>query len=208
MQVDPKHGLTFGRGLRAILRLDADMILLGEIRDEESAAVAIEASNTGRLLLSTLHSRDAAGVVTSLRNLGAKDHEIAAALAFVVAQRLVRKLCVKCRQKGKPSVADAGWLGRIGEKVPRTAWRAVGCDACHGTGYAGRTGIFEVWRFDETSYEMVRSGTDEHGLRHHLEAIGMRSLLANGMRKASEGITDLDELRRMGGFVRQSRKAG
>jgi general secretion pathway protein E len=193
--VDAKRGLTFANGLRSILRLDPDLILLGEIRDSETASVAIEGSNIGRILLSTLHSRDAAGAVTSLRNLNLHDHEIATALEFVVAQRLVRKLCAGCRKRGKLNEAEVSWLHRIGKKVPRTTWRAGGCDACNGSGYSGRTGTFEVWRLNEDSYEMIRKGSDEHGLRQYLRTTGSHSLLENGLRKVDEGITDFSELR-------------
>jgi type II secretory ATPase GspE/PulE/Tfp pilus assembly ATPase PilB-like protein len=205
IEVDPKRGLTFAVGLRSILRLDPDLILLGEIRDEESAAVAIEASNTGRVLLSTMHSRDAVGAVTSLRNLGVKNQDIAPALAFVVSQRLVRKLCTDCRTRGNPDDAETAWLRRVGAEAPGTTWRAAGCKHCHGTGYSGRTGVFEVWRFDESAYEMVRGGADEHDLRRHLGTAGARSLLANGLRIAAAGITDLAEVRAMGGLAFQTR---
>ena len=114
MQVDERHGLTFAEGLRAMMRLDADYLLLGEIRDAETAQVALEASTSGRVLMSTLHSRDAFGAVTALRNWGLADHEIATCLSMVIAQRLVRKLCPYCRRRGPPTETTVQWLTMLG----------------------------------------------------------------------------------------------
>src|SRR5207244_3380607 len=144
---------------------------------------------TGHALLSTLHSRDAAGAITALRNLGIADREIADSLAFVIAQRLVRKLCTHCRKKEKPTFAEARWLRLMGENIPSEIWHPGTCEECHGSGYSGRTGVFEVWPFDEESYELVRNEAAEHVLRDHLQKIGVRSLLWHGFQKAAAGIT-------------------
>jgi len=198
MQVDAKRGLTFAEGLRSMVRLDPDYILMGEIRDEESAAAAVEASNSGHILLSTMHSRDAAGVVTMLRSLGIANHAIAAALSFVVSERLVRKLCPHCRQRAKPTDGDVRWLRVLDRAVPDTVWRAAGCERCRRSGYLGRTGVFQVWPVEEASYDLILRGGDEHALRDHLHETGVRSLLEGGLEKAEAGITDLAELRTIG----------
>lgn len=198
MQVDTKRGLTFAEGLRSIARLDPDYILLGEIRDEESAAASVEAANSGHVLLSTMHSRDAAGAVTMMRSLGIPNHAIAASLAFVVSARLVRKLCPHCRKQRKPTDADARWLRALGRKVPETVWHAAGCEKCKQSGYIGRTGVFQVWPVEEASYDLILRDGDEHALRDHLRGIGVSSLLESGMEKAEAGITDLSELRTIG----------
>ncbi|MCE9611518.1 MAG: GspE/PulE family protein [Chthoniobacter sp.] len=198
MEVNVKRGLTFERGLRSILRVDPDYILLGEIRDKESALTAMEAATTGRVVFSTMHSRNAAGAVTALRSLGVPDYEIAASLAFVVGQRLVRKLCTHCRRLDPPSTAERKWLESLGEKVPDKAWHPAGCEHCGQTGYYDRTGVFEVLPVEERVYDSILAGEDEHTLRDHLRADGFRTLLRDGLDKAAEGITDLSELTRIG----------
>lgn len=144
VNLDERHGLTFAEGLKSMLRLDPDYILLGELRDAASAEMAVQASASGKTLMSTLHSRDAVSAVTTLRNYGLADHEIVAALEVVVAQRLLRKLCPHCRRVGPPSESDTAWLTMLGRPLPEQCWHAVGCAKCQQTGYAGRTGVFEV----------------------------------------------------------------
>jgi len=139
MQIDPGRGLTFMTGLKAMLRLDPDYLLLGEIRDGESAQAALEAASAGRALMSTLHSRDAVGAVTALRNWGLQDLEIAAALEVVVAQRLVRKLCPLCRRLEPAEPDEARWLESLRLPAPKRTWHAGGCDRCRGIGFDGRT---------------------------------------------------------------------
>ena len=153
-----------------------------------------------------MHSRDAAGAVTMLRSLGIANHAIAASLAFVVSERLVRKLCPHCRQQTKPTDADIRWLRALGRAVPETVWRAVGCEKCRRSGYLGRTGVFQVWPVEEASYDMILQGSDEHALRAHLHEIGVRSLLEGGLEKAEAGITDLSELRTIGIQAYRERK--
>jgi general secretion pathway protein E len=198
MEVNLRRGLTFERGLRSILRLDPDFILLGEIRDKESALTAMEAATTGRVVFSTMHSRNAAGAVTALRSLGVPDYEIAASLAFIVGQRLVRKLCAHCRMLEPISNAERRWLESLGEKIPDKAWHPVGCERCGQTGYYDRTGVFEVLPVDELVYDLILAGEDEHTLREHLRAAGFRTLLRDALDKAAEGTTDFAELTRIG----------
>ena len=198
IQIDKRRGVTFDEAMTAMLRLDPDYILLGEIRDQSSAKTAMKAAGTGRVVLTTMHSRNAAGVITALRGLGVRNHEIAASLGFVVAQRLVRKLCTECRIHETPTDAERRWLESIRETVPPKAWPAKGCPRCDGTGYHERTGIFETLPIDEKTYHMVLEGADELSLRQHLRKSGFRPLLRDGLEKAAEGITSFDELTRIG----------
>ena len=145
IQIDKRHGLDFPEGIKAMLRMDPDYALVGEIRDAFSAAAAITASGSGRALMSTLHSRDAVGVIDILRNFGVSGHEISANLMLVISQRLVRKLCPHCREKTTLNKEETSWLKLLKRKAPKHVWRAVGCNKCNDTGYHGRTGVFEVW---------------------------------------------------------------
>jgi general secretion pathway protein E len=198
IEVDVKRGLTFEQGLRSILRLDADYILLGEIRDKESAVAAMEAAATGRVVLTTIHSRNAAGAITALRSLGLPNYEIAASVAFVVAQRLVRKLCLQCRRLEPPTDAERRLLEASGMDAQGTVWHAKGCDKCRHTGFYERTGIFEVLPVDERVYDLILEAKDEHGLRQHLRSTGFHPLLRDGLKKAAAGITTISELMRIG----------
>ena len=201
LQVNQRHGVTFAKGLKTILRMDPDYLMLGEIRDADSARSAADASISGRVLMSTLHSRDAVGAVSALRNWGLKDLEIAVSLSVVFAQRLVRRLCSHCRQLEAPTVNDRTWLKSMRLPAPEKVWHPVGCDQCHNVGYRGRTGVFEIWRLDESSYDRILSGADERSLRAHLARQQFRTLVADGMIKAVKGITSIDELRSMGEVV-------
>jgi general secretion pathway protein E len=198
MQVAERRGFTFQVGLKDILRMDPDYILVGEVRDRASAQAALLASASGKTLMTTLHSRDAIGVVTSLRNYDLEDYEIVAALEVVVAQRLVRRLCAECRQEVKPSPAEVGWLRGVGQPVPKQVWRASGCERCRGSGYHGRIGIFEVWRLDERTDELIGKHTDERTLRRLLREQGLGSLMDDALQKAAEGVTSLAEVQTLG----------
>lgn len=198
IQVDKKRGVCFEEAMTALLRMDPDYILLGEIRDQASARTAMIAASTGRVVLTTMHSRNAAGVITALRGLGVHNHEIAASLGFVVAQRLVRKLCKECRVRETPTDAEKHWLQSINEPIPDETWHAKGCDQCEGTGYHGRTGIFETLPIDGKTYHMILGGEDELTLRKHLRKSGFRPLLRDGLEKSAGGVTSLEELTRIG----------
>ena len=200
MQISEEHGLTFATGLKAMLRLDPDYLLLGEIRDAESAQVALEAASTGRALMSTLHSRDAVGAVTALRNWGLQDFEIATTLEVIVSQRLVRKLCPDCRRRGTPHEDERRWLISLGLPVPDETWHAVGCDGCRGIGYSGRTSVSEAWTLNEEDYHQILSHGDERSIRDRLARNGYHTLLADGLGMVAEGTTSLGELRMLGSF--------
>lgn len=198
IQVDHFHNLDFARGLKAMLRLDPDFMLVGEMRDAESAGTAIEAAASGHVVLSTLHSPDAVGVITLLRSWGLPDHRIASVLEIVIDQRLVRRLCLKCRRQGPPTASEIQWLESLAMTPPPMSWREHGCPACGGTGYSGCIGVFEIWRRSETDYELILSNADEHTLRRHLRQRGLKTVVHDGLGKAREGITSLAEVQRMG----------
>lgn len=200
LPVDTRHDFTFEAGIHASLRLDPNYIVLGEVRDEAAAKATLRATSSGHPVLSTLHSRDAVGTVTTLRNWGLTNFEIAASLQIVVAQRLVRVLCSDCRRQESPSPADALWLESLELPVPGQVWHATGCTTCEQLGFVGRTGVFEVWTVSGEDQKQILNHADETTLRTTLAERGHESLLADGLKMAAEGITTLDELRMLGGF--------
>lgn len=199
IQVDDKHGLGFPEGIKVMLRMDPDYILVGEIRDALSSRAAITAAGSGHALMSTLHSRDAVGVIDVLHNFGMSGHEISANLMLVISQRLVRMLCPHCREKTTPDKEESSWLKLLGRKAPKHVWRASGCNKCNDTGYHGRIGVFEVWRIDPDEYQMILEGSDRRTIYRHLAERGHRFMLDDGLDKVAQGITSLEELHVMGG---------
>lgn len=163
-QVNTKVGMTFAAGLRAILRQDPNVIMVGEIRDSETAQIAVQSSLTGHLVLSTVHTNDAIGAVTRLRDMGVEPFLLASTLRVIVAQRLVRKLCPSCR---RPEPADAATAALIGVEPGTTIHRAAGCDQCNHTGYVGRIGLYELVRIDEPMRKLIAAGADENDLTAH-----------------------------------------
>ena len=162
-QVNTKVDMTFARGLRAILRQDPDVVMVGEIRDLETAEIAVQASLTGHLVLSTLHTNTAIGAVTRLQDMGVEPFLLSSSLLGVMAQRLVRLLCVHCREPHQPSAGELQTLGLTdGQQV--TLHRAVGCPHCNQTGYRGRTGIYELIEIDESLREMIHEGRGEQAM--------------------------------------------
>jgi general secretion pathway protein E len=198
IQIDELHHLSYPEGVRAMLRLDPDYLMLGELRDGASGHAAVNAAMSGRILLSTIHCRDAVGAVTTLRNWNLPDPEIAESLVVVIAQRLVRRLCPHCRREGKPQESELRWLKLCQMPIPKQVWQSHGCPQCHQLGYLGRIGVFELWRLDEQDYRGVLEHLDEHSIRQHLSDRGHTSLLEDGLAKVTDGITTLSELRRMG----------
>ena len=203
VQISPDNGFGFADALKSVMRLDPDDIMLGEIRDPLSAAAAIDAAATGKVRLSTLHSRDPIGAVISLRNYGVKDHEIAALLETVVAQRLVRKLCDACKKESPVSDSDKAWLKSIGRKAPKTlhAPHPDGCEACGGVGYKGRTEIFEVWRLRERDKELLIQHPAEQVLRQQIREWELPSLFDASWDLVTSGTTSLEEIRPLSGLV-------
>jgi type II secretory ATPase GspE/PulE/Tfp pilus assembly ATPase PilB-like protein len=221
VQVNPRIEWTFAKALRAFLRADPDVIMVGEIRDQETAQVAIEASLTGHLLLSTLHTNSAPETITRLLDMGMDPFNFADALLGVLAQRLVRRLCEKCRTSHEAGEAEldgllqdhqkvfrgiegapedgevmAGWLQRFGNPEGRiTLYKAVGCEHCAGTGYRGRAGIHELMMISRTLREMIQSGKRADELQRQALADGMRTLRQDGIEKVLAGVTTIEEVR-------------
>jgi type IV pilus assembly protein PilB len=203
IEVNPRAGLTFARGLRTILRSDPDVILVGEIRDEETAQIAIRAAMTGHLVCSTLHSQTAASAVRRLTDMGVEPGLLAATLTCLVAQRLARRVCVECKESYKATKADLVALGRPSERAGRRQLaHGVGCSACGGTGYKGRIALFEVLTFTEELRELIAGGASTVELQRAAVASGMRTLVDDGVRLCLEGVTTVAEVRRVVGDPR------
>lgn len=200
IQVNAKRGLTFATAIRAMLRLDPDFLLVGEIRDPESAHVAITAAGTGLTLLSTIHARDAVGAVTALRNNGVKDWEIGAALEMCISQRLVRRLCRECRTSAAPTQDERKWFTAAGTSPPEQLWQPKGCDACAGTGFDGRVGVFELWCLDDDARRLILQGADGTALSRHALEGGAQPLFKDAITKVMDGLTSLSEIRNLIGL--------
>jgi general secretion pathway protein E len=198
IQVDETQGLGFDEGSVALLRLDPDCVLVGEVRDGHSARAAITIATSGRSLMATLHSRDAIGVVTSLRNIGLHDFDIAPNLSAVIAQRLVRRLCPECRERIPMHDADRRLLEASGRKPPEETWIARGCDSCNQLGFRGRIAVFEVWRLSAEDSAAILRNEPEDALRQGLAKRGQRLMVDDGLSKAEEGLTTYRELPRAG----------
>ena len=198
--VQPKVGLTFAAALRAILRHDPDVVLVGEMRDRETAETAVQAALTGHLVFSTLHTTDAAGGVARLVDMGIAPYLVAATVQGIVAQRLVRVLCERCAAPDEPDAALLATLGAAGAPLDAAApcWRrAVGCTACAGTGYRGRTGLYELLVATDAFRALVAAGAAPDALRQQARRDGLVPLAADGLRLAREGRTTLDEVVRV-----------
>lgn len=202
IQVNEKQGLTFAGALRSILRADPDILLVGELRDGETASIAMDASLTGHLVLSTLHTNDAASAVGRLTKMGIEPFLLASALRVVVGQRLVRRLCTQCR---RPAEMSAGQLRRLGFSIPEAApdeavvhvHEAVGCPRCNETGYQGRLAIREVLVVDDVMRRMIADGRTGAELAERAIAAGMETIRTDGLRKVAEGKTSVAEILRV-----------
>jgi type IV pilus assembly protein PilB len=193
-----KSGLTFAAGLRSILRQDPDVVLVGEIRDTETAKLALEASLTGHLVLSTLHTNDAVGAVTRLVDMGVEPFLVAGSLSLVVAQRLVRRPCSQCATADTPSPDVLVLLGLTQEDIAgATPMRGRGCQTCGGTGYRGRTAVYEMLPVTALLRSVLLAGGDEHAVAAAARAAGMISLRDNGLLKAHRGETTYEEVLRV-----------
>jgi type II secretory ATPase GspE/PulE/Tfp pilus assembly ATPase PilB-like protein len=196
IQVNPKAGMTFASGLRAILRQDPDVIMVGEIRDLETAITAIQAALTGHLVFSTLHTNDAPSSVTRLINMGVEPFLISASLLGVMAQRLIRVICESCKESYTASPAVVKKWG-IDIKRNPFLYRGKGCDQCKGTGFRGRTGVYELMVCDDELREIILSGVSLGLLRQKAKEKGMHLLIEDGLAKALLGITTLEEVARV-----------
>jgi general secretion pathway protein E len=196
IQVNPKINLTFASGLRSILRQDPDVIMVGEIRDAETAEIAIQASLTGHLVLSTLHTNDSASAVTRLVDMGIEPFLVASSLSAVIAQRLVRRLCPACRTSYAPSLEEWRKLGLTGDPVGEF-FAPAGCAACMNSGYTGRIGLFEILIADDPVRAMILTRADADGIRTFAVSRGMRTILAAGAEKVRSGQTSVEEVLRV-----------
>jgi type IV pilus assembly protein PilB len=198
IEVNVRAGLTFARGLRTILRSDPDTILVGEIRDEETAQIAIRAAMTGHMVLSTLHTQTSAAAIQRFAEMGIEPGLLASTVTCLVAQRLVRRVCPDCRESYAASAAEMADLGRAGEQG-RILARGAGCTACGGTGYRGRVGLFEVLPMSEQIRMLVAERASTSDIHKAAVAEGMRTLREDGVRLCLEGVTTADEVRRVAG---------
>ncbi len=196
IQVSEKSGLTFARGLRSILRHDPDVILIGEIRDAETAQIAVQASLTGHLVFSTLHTNDAPGALTRLVDMGVEPYLVASSLEAVLAQRLVRVLCPACKEVDDSSKALA-FKEKIGLPHDQDFFRAVGCEACRQTGYHGRRGVFELMDMNDEVRQMILRDCSSGEIRDASRRYGLCSLNEDGWRLVREGVTTVDEVLRV-----------
>ena len=193
IQVNPKIGLTFASGLRSILRQDPDVIMVGEIRDLETAGMAMQASLTGHLVLSTLHTNDAPSALVRLIDMGIEPFLVASSLTIVLAQRLVRTICPHCKVPYAPSDIEQSYF----TAPPETLYRGAGCDRCKGKGYFGRTGIFELLAIDNEIRPMITDKIDSQSIKNYAISRGMKTLRQDGIEKVIGGVTTLEEVLRV-----------
>jgi len=194
-QVNTKVDLTFARGLRAILRQDPDIVMVGEIRDLETAEIAVQASLTGHLVLSTLHTNTAIGSITRLRDMGVEPFLLSSSLIGLVAQRLVRLLCNDCKREHMPSTGEREQLG-LQDSEEGMIYIPHGCNVCNHTGYVGRTGIYEVDLVDENIRNMIHDGAAEHEMETYARS-KFPGIYEDGRRLVLQGATSLEEVLRV-----------
>ena len=193
IQVNEKSGLTFARGLRSILRHDPDVILIGEIRDAETAQIAVQASLTGHLVFSTLHTNDAPGALTRLVDMGVEPYLVASSLEAVLAQRLVRVLCPHCKQADNSATAQQ-FKAKLGIPAETTIYKSVGCRECRNTGFFGRHAIFEWMDTDEEIRQLILKSASTDQIRDAARRAGMRTLAEDGWRLVAAGVTTVEEV--------------
>ena len=194
-QVNAKVDMTFARGLRAILRQDPDVVMVGEIRDLETVQIAVQASLTGHMVFSTLHTNTAVGAITRLRDMGVEPFLLSSSLIGVLAQRLVRILCKECRTPYQPDASECKLLGLTSDNPP-TLYLPNGCDKCNQSGYEGRTGIYELIEVDDELKTLIHDGSGEHELEQHVRKKSP-SIRADGIRRILAGETSLEEVLRV-----------
>ncbi|MCA9558711.1 MAG: Flp pilus assembly complex ATPase component TadA, partial [Myxococcales bacterium] len=201
IQVNNKVGLTFAAGLRSILRQDPDVVMVGEIRDGETAEIAIQASLTGHLVFSTLHTNDAAGAVSRLVDMGVEPFLVSSSVIGMMAQRLVRTLCLHCKEPVVPNEVELEKLGytreRFMEATPGHVYQPVGCQECLDTGFMGRTGIYELLVVDDAVRKLIMEGVDSNSIKKHAIRHGMLTLRDDGARKVMLGQTAISEVLRV-----------
>jgi len=196
VQISEKIGLGFASALRSLLRQDPDIIMIGEIRDNETARIAVQAALTGHLVLSTLHTNDAASSVTRLVNIGIDAYLIAASLNAVLAQRLVRRICEKCKEPYQIPENMRRYAEQVGIG-PDQLFHGAGCDACRGSGYSGRTGIYELLVVDDVFRDMINKDVSVTNMRRTFHQSSADSLFDDGMKKVKRGVTTIEEVLRV-----------
>ena len=196
-QISDKKGMTFARGLRSVLRQDPDVIMVGEIRDLETATMAIQSSLTGHLVFSTLHTNDAASAVTRLLDLGIEPYLVASSVVAVLAQRLVRRICPDCSRPYPPTAAEVAWLEAAGATTTDGLRHGVGCDACRHTGYRGRIGTFELLQLDDDLRRLIGSRATAGEIKGAAARKGMHTLRHDGVEKILRGRTTIAEVERV-----------
>jgi type IV pilus assembly protein PilB len=194
VEVNMKSGLTFGRGLRTILRADPDVLLVGEVRDEETARIAVQAALTGHLVLTTLHAHNAASSIARLKDMGVEPNLMATSINCIVAQRLARRLCPDCKEPYEPTDEELYELQTVGQGQ---LFKAVGCARCADTGFRGRVALYEVMPFRGKLRSLVDGSTDQ--IFAAAVEQGMKTLREDGLRLSLAGITSLEEVRRVTG---------
>ena len=197
VQVNKDVGLDFSAALRSILRQAPNIVMIGEIRDAETADIAMEAALTGHLVFSTLHTNDAPSAVTRLLDIGVKPFLVASALRAAMAQRLVRAICEKCKEEYAPTEREIKMLGTIAKTMPEHMYHGTGCDRCGRSGYKGRKGIFEIFKVDDTIQRLIFDHAPATLLRQRAREMGMRTLREDGMLKVASGMTSLQEVLRV-----------
>ena len=200
-QIEVENNIGFSDSLRTILRQDPDVILVGEIRDRETAEIAIQAGQTGHYVLSTIHTIDAVEVITRLRKVGVQDYDIASTVATTISQRLVRRLCPNCRKERDFTKEEKDVIKKIGEKYGEDfnlsgvkTYDAVGCEHCNNSGYFDRVGLFEVLDISDEIKEMIMEGKSSIEIRRKALEQNYRPLVVDGINKVIQGITNLDEI--------------
>lgn len=196
MQTNESTGFSFAVGLSTILRMSPDIVLVGEIRDQETAKIAVESGLTGLLVLSTLHAEDSLGALFRMLDLDIETYLLNSSLLGIVAQRLVRKVCEFCNKPYEPIKSELDIFQQVMGRVPKQLTKGTGCEACKHLSYRGRTGIFEVLRMDAHLRDQVRDKANEDVLRVTLQKAGFKTLLMDGFEKAEQGITTIDEVLR------------
>lgn len=195
-QVHERIGMSFSAALRSLLRQDPDVIMVGEVRDAETARIAIQAALTGHLVLSTLHTNDAPSSITRLINIGVEPYLIASAVNAVLAQRLVRRICPHCKEEHKTSPETRVYLAKQGFEAD-SSWRGKGCDRCRRTGYAGRQGVYEMLVMDDELRDLVTQNPDVTAFRRMCRERGLVTLRQDGFRKVTAGLTTVEEVLRV-----------
>lgn len=196
MQTQAETGFTFAVGLKTMLRLSPDIVLVGEIRDKETAEIAVESGLTGQLVLSTLHAEDAVGALFRMLDLGIESYLLNSSLSSLISQRLIRKNCRKCLVEYEPSDEEKDVFLKVIGKVPTKLTKSKGCEACKNLGFRGRTGIYEVLTINSSIRDMVRRKVSEDELRMHLIRNGFITLIRDGLLKCEQGITTVPEVLR------------